>query len=133
MAPPFSMYKLWRRRAKSTSVQWRIAIRSKTDDIRNGVIVILLNWKGIATFSTSGGRATKTHSEARSNRTKAHKARFTVHVRSKDFVCCEGTFGSTSRRSIARRNQGLSPFPLSSISFTMPTQQRMRQPPEDIE
>ena len=59
MAPPISIHKLWRRRAKSTSVQWRIAIRSKTDDIRNGVIVALasmLLWHCLASGIRSNHR-----------------------------------------------------------------------------
>ena len=37
MAPPISIHKVWLRSAHGTSVQWRIAIRNKTDEIGNGV------------------------------------------------------------------------------------------------
>ena len=39
MAPPISIHKVWLRRVDSASVQSRIAIRTKTDEIGNGVIV----------------------------------------------------------------------------------------------
>ena len=38
MAPPISIHKVWLRSAHGTSVQWRIAIRNKTDEIGNGVL-----------------------------------------------------------------------------------------------
>ena len=37
MAPPISIHKVWLRSAHGTSVQWRIAIRNKTDEIGDDV------------------------------------------------------------------------------------------------
>ena len=39
MAPPISIHKVWLRRVDSASVQSRIAIRNKTDEIGSGVLV----------------------------------------------------------------------------------------------